>query len=417
VAAILESSVTAAVAAARRRLDERVREMVGWHFDPATGCPFWLDFARRLDFDPRREIGGYDDLALLGHFDDEWLRGGPIRRWVPRGLAGRPVSVFETGGSTGLPKSRINVEDFRTDYEELSDRLPVEGFPPGADWLMLGPTGPRRLRLAIEHLAQHRGGICFLVDLDPRWVNQLIRDGRPQELEAYKRHVVEQGLKLLRAHDGIRCLFTTPKLLAALAERVSLPRLGIRGVFCGGTEMTPQFHRFACEELIPGVVFYPVYGNTLMGLACPAQRAGLAGPFSESAGLAGPASESAGLAGPASESAGAAGSPEIGGADDAAAGAAAGAAAPAARWAITYYAPQPRAVLELVDPADPARRVEYGETGRVMLTTLTRELFMPRFLERDEAERAAPVPEFPWDGVRNVRLLQALESSVVVGVY
>jgi hypothetical protein len=402
-AAILESSVTAAVAAARRRLDERVREMVGWHFDPATGCPFWLELARRLDFDPRREIGGYDDLALLGHFDDEWLRGGPIRRWVPRGLAGRPVSVFETGGSTGLPKSRINVEDLRTDYEELSDRLPEEGFPLGADWLMLGPTGPRRLRLAIEHLAQHRGGICFFVDLDPRWVNQLIRDGRPQELEGYKRHVVEQGLKLLRAHDGIRCLFTTPKLLAALAERVSLPRLGIRGVFCGGTEMTPQFHRFACEELIPGVVFYPVYGNTLMGLACPAQWEGAAGPSAQGAS--------------------AAGSPGVGGADGTAgavddpAGAAAGMADPAARWAITYYAPQPRAVLELVDPADPARRVEYGETGRVMLTTLTHELFMPRFLERDEAERAAPVPEFPWDGVRNVRLLQTLESSVVVGVY
>jgi hypothetical protein len=360
---------------------------VAWHFDPATGSPFWLDYARRLDFDPRREIGGYDDLRLLGHFQDEWLRGGPIRRWVPRALADRPIAVFETGGSTGLPKSRINVEDFRIDYEQLSDRLPEDGFPRGADWLMLGPTGPRRLRLAIEHLAQHRGGICFLVDLDPRWVNQLIRDGRPQELEAYKRHVVEQGLKLLRAHASIRCLFTTPKLLAALAERVSLPRLGIRGVFCGGTEMTPQFHRFAREELVPGATFYPVYGNTLMGLACPACPA--CPPTPAAAELARQARSESGKA-------------------DADA---------AERWAITYYAPQPRAVLELVDPADPERPVDYGETGRVMLTTLTREFFMPRFLERDEAERAAPAAEFPWDGVRNVRLLGALESSVVVGVY
>src|SRR6266536_3584849 len=30
---------------------------------------------------------------------------------------------------------------------------------------MIGPTGPRRLRFAVEHLAQHRGGICFMVDL------------------------------------------------------------------------------------------------------------------------------------------------------------------------------------------------------------------------------------------------------------
>ena len=61
--------------------------------------------------------------------------------------------------------------------------------------------------------------------------------------------------------------------------------------------------------------------------------------------------------------------------------------------------------------------VGYGETGRVRLTTLTREFFMPRFLERDEAEREPPCVQYPWDGVRNVRLLASLASSVVVGVY
>ena len=34
----------------------------------------------------------------------------------------------------------------------FGDSLDDETFPPGSDWLMLGPTGPRRLRLAIEHL-------------------------------------------------------------------------------------------------------------------------------------------------------------------------------------------------------------------------------------------------------------------------
>ena len=31
--------------------------------------------------------------------------------------------------------------------------------------------------------------------------------------------------------------------------------------------MTPQFHRFAVEELCEGAYFAPTYGNTLMGLA------------------------------------------------------------------------------------------------------------------------------------------------------
>jgi len=41
------------VDAARERLDAHVREIVAWHFDPETGCPFWLDFAAKLDKDAR----------------------------------------------------------------------------------------------------------------------------------------------------------------------------------------------------------------------------------------------------------------------------------------------------------------------------------------------------------------------------
>lgn len=359
---LTRSSLSEKVEAARERLDAHVREIVAWHFDPQTGSPFWLERAAGLGFDPRKEVRGYEDLRLFGHFQDSWLRGGPVRRWIPRGLAGRPAHVFETGGSTGVPKSRVNIEDFQIDYERYSDELPEQGFPRGADWLMLGPTGPRRLRLAVEHLAQHRGGICFHVDLDPRWVNKLVKHGRHRELEEYKAHVIEQGLTVLRAHE-IRCIFTTPKLLEALCERVSLSRLGIRGIFCGGTEMNAQFHRFAREELVPGIEFIPTYGNTLMGLACSK-------PFD-----------------------------------------------PADRYAILYYPPAPRAVFELVDPKDPERTVGYGETGRVMLTTLTRDFFMPRFLERDEGERAEPIERYPWDGVANLRLLSELQDSVVVGVY
>ena len=158
-------------------------------------------------------------------------------------------------------------------------------------------------------------------------------------------------------------MFTTPKLLESLCEKISLVKYGITGIFCGGTEMNAQFHRFAREELVPGIDFVPTYGNTLMGLACHK-------PFD-----------------------------------------------PSDNYAIIYYPPHPRAVFELVDPNDPEKTVDYGPTGRVMLTTLTKEFFMPRFLERDEAERAEPIEIYPWDGARNVRLLSKLQESVVVGVY
>lgn len=351
------------IRSAGERLDAHVREMVKWHFDPKTGCPFWLDHATKLDFDPVKEIGGYQDLKILGHFEDQWLRGGPIRRWMPKRLEGKRAFVFETGGSTGIPKYRINFDDFFTDYELFSKTLSDEGFPPGADWLMLGPTGPRRLRLAIEHLAQHRGGICFFVDLDPRWVNKLIKNNKLKELEAYKQHVTDQALIALKAHDSIRCVFTTPKLLESLCEKISLKKAGITGIFCGGTEMTAQFHRFAREELVPGIDFVPTYGNTLMGLACHK-------PFD-----------------------------------------------PVDEYAITYYPPNPRAVFEIVNTDDTEKTVGYGDSGRVMLTTLTREFFMPRFLERDEGIRAEPIDLYPWDGVTNLGLFSELQDTVVVGVY
>ena len=138
-----------------------------------------------------------------------------------------------------------------------------------------------------------------MVDLDPRWVIKLIKMGDIEMVELYKRHVIDQALTLLKAHDTIKCLFTTPKLLEALCERISLKKAGITGVFCGGTEMTPQFHRFAVEELMEGAYFAPTYGNTLMGLAAHKP-------------------------------------PE-----------------PDDNWAIIYYPPAPRAMIEVVDPDEP----------------------------------------------------------------
>jgi phenylacetate-coenzyme A ligase PaaK-like adenylate-forming protein len=363
-----------AAAAARDRLDRHAYETVQWHFHPSTGCPFWLEYAQGLKFDPLKEVQTFDDLKKFPSFQDEWLRGGPVRRWVPKGFENDPVYVFETGGTTGVPKSRIAVNDFRTDYELFSDTLPEKYFPKGANWLMFGPSGPRRLRLAVEHLAQYRGGICFCIDLDPRWVVKLIKKGWMEHLEEYKKHCIDQALTVLGAGHDIKCMFTTPKLLEALALALeergsSLQESGITGIFSGGTEFTPQWTRFAVEELFggppeeSGIYMTPTYGNTLMGLACSKY------PTAEEG------------------------------------------------YKIAYYPPLPRAAVEVVDFDDENAVVGYGETGRVKLTTLTKEFFVPGFLERDEGEREAPCEQFPWDGVSGVRPFSKLQGGTTVGVY
>jgi len=348
---------------ARAALDAQAREITAWHFSVETGTPFWLDWAAKTGFDPASVTDFASLLDAFPEFDDAWLRKEPPERWIPKAYAGRPYHVFETGGTTGMPKQRLSWDDHETDYAAFSKTLDDSAFPPGSHWLMIGPTGPRRLRLAIEFLANHRGGVCYFVDLDPRWVKKLIKRGLDSAAEAYMEHVVDQAATILR-YRNIEVLFTTPRLLEALAERLSIPGAGIAGVFCGGTTMTPQTVRFLSEEVLEGKTkLVPTYGNTLMGLAAH--------------------------------------KPLV----------------PEDAYSVTYHAPQPRAVLRVVKPEEPQALVDYGEWGRVELTTLTRELFMPRFLERDEALRRPPCALYPWDGVAEVRPFRGSEEAIVEGVY
>lgn len=347
---------------AQQELNAHLLEIIHWHFSPETGSPFWLDWASK-NFDPRREIRSCDDLPKFPHFQDEWLRDLQPHVWVPAAFKGKPFNIFETGGTTGMPKQRIGWNDYKVDYEEFSGKVSDDHFPRGEAWLMVGPTGPRRLRLAIEHLANFRGSPCYFIDLDPRFVKRVIANKQFDVARQYMDHVVDQAVTILK-NRKVAGLFTTPKLLEAMSEKINLYDAGIRGVFCGGTSMLPQYVRYIVEEVLENRIgFYPTYGNTLMGLAASVPLA------------------------------------------------------PGDQYSITYYAPQPRAILRVVDPKQTAQTVAYDAWGRVELTTLTREFFMPRFLERDEAIRRRPRGPYAWDGVGEVRPFGAMEKQIVEGVY
>src|SRR5918995_6192688 len=95
-AAAQKVEIDALLKNARDRLDAHTYETVQWHFHESTGCPFWLEKRNELKFDPLKEVKTYDDLKKFPEFQDEWLRGGPVRRWVPKAFADKPVYVFET---------------------------------------------------------------------------------------------------------------------------------------------------------------------------------------------------------------------------------------------------------------------------------------------------------------------------------
>ena len=148
-----------------------------------------------------------------------------------RALADRPVFVFETGGTTGIPKTRINIDDFRTDYELFSRTLPDEHFPRGSNWLMLGPSGPRRLRLAVEHLAQSSRRHLLLRRSRPAVGHQADQerlDGSPEGVSGARHrsgrhHPVRRARHPLHVHDPEAARSAGPPARNSRARRFARP--------------------------------------------------------------------------------------------------------------------------------------------------------------------------------------------------
>ena len=313
----------------------------------------------------------FEDLKLFGHFEDEWLRGGPVRRWVPKALQNKPIYVFETGGTTGIPKSRVVVEDFRIDYEMFSDTLPEKYFPKGSELadarpLRSAPAAPGRrapVPVSRRHLLLRRSRSAL-----GGQAHQEGLDGAPQGVPGARHRPgdddpVGQSRNQVHVHDAeaARCAWPAGWQKDGKTLRRAA---GITGIFCGGTEMTSQWIRFTIEEnLGPDIYIAPTYGNTLMGLAAAEMPTA------------------------------------------------------ADNYKIAYYAPQPRAVAQVVDFDDYDKVVDYGKEGRVMLTTLTKEFFVPRFMERDEGVREQPSAKYPWDGVSGVKPFRSIAATTTVGVY
>lgn len=360
------------------RLNAHVVEMVQFHFSPETGCPYWLDKAKSFDFNPLTDINTFADLIEhVPAMPEEVLKQRSLEHLIPKAFEGQPYHVFCTGGTTsGFPSRRPDLKvdgDFHRDYAELSTKLPEEFFPMGANWLHAGPSGPRRLPHAIPYLAELRGAaFTQAVDFDPVAVKRLIDAAKENPklmpaVDLYMNHLRDQAIGYLRS-EQFGCMFTSPPMLERitlklLEEGKSLADFGIKGVFTGGTQLTPEFLR-VMMELNPGVGIVPCYGNTLMGLA-------MSLPVTAENGCL-----------------------------------------------IDYYAPQPNAVIELVDLDDHSKLVTTpGTYGRVRITTMTKGLLAVATLERDEAELIEPCDLYPWHGVRGVRPFGDGGKGVTVGAY
>jgi phenylacetate-coenzyme A ligase PaaK-like adenylate-forming protein len=345
-------------------LDGWVRHVVDIHFHPVHGSPFWIEREKALGVDARRDIRGYDDLALLGFFPMDALRTRNVLDFLPAALARdrSRLRVQETGGTTGSP-ARIALRDF---FEPVNTFMnwyldEVTRFPSGGNWLFIGPTGPHGVADSTRQTAQTRGGFCCFIDLDPRFIKLLYQQGDMRTVGLYMEHIRRQAYAILDTQP-IDVLGTTPILMQTLAPALKDRGYKFSGLMYGGTQLTRDLYHLLRTEYFPDAVHTAVYGNTLMGGA-------LLGP------------------------------PQPG------------------ETEIVYYPMEPLVKFDVVDPEHPETRVGMGQTGQICVTVLSEERFLPRVLERDQAERWPVLPALGWEGVANVRPLKAMQASMTEGVY
>ncbi len=182
------AELTAPMQKAREVLDEHVRQMMHWHFSRRP-LPVWLEKRSELKFEPLKDPE-LRRSEKVPSFEDEWLRGGPVQRWIPKAfVASRTTSLRPA--ERGNPKSRVSWRAGKS-TTNCSAILSRRTFSQGKQLVDARSFRSAAVASGVEHLAQHRGGICFCVDLDPRWVVKLIKRGNIKEMEAYKDHVIDR---------------------------------------------------------------------------------------------------------------------------------------------------------------------------------------------------------------------------------
>lgn len=247
-----------------------LEEILSLHFDPAWGSPYWIEQARHLPFDPRKDIRCADDLLRFPEFPLESLAARPVTDFMPRRYHDQRHHFItaETGGVTGAPKcTAYHRDDFEAAFvAPFVAAARLMGFPRGEDWLFVGPSGPHVIGKAARCCAEALGSIDpFSVDFDPRWVRRLAPGslGRQRYLD----HVLEQALRVLRVQD-IGVIFSTPPVLEALgAHMPPALRHRILGIHLGGMAAPEGFWERLAENF-PNAVALAGYGNSLAGV-CP----------------------------------------------------------------------------------------------------------------------------------------------------
>lgn len=355
-------------------INQRLQQIIGLHFDAATGSRYWIEKEKQLGIEACKEIRCIDDLSLLGPMEEVALSERPIEDFIPQSLMHRKQDFIfaETAGTLADPRFAVHLaEEFQTAFIDpfikAANRV---GFPKRVNWLFVGPSGPHIIGKAARCCAKamHSPDV-FTVDFDPRWAKKLVQGSFASK--RYLEHVESQAMRILDVQD-IAVLFSTPAVLEGLAEKISSrKRDAIQAIHLGGMSASSDFVK-KLKVSFANAVILSGFGNTLFGMM-PELFYSLENGFD-------------------------------------------------------YYPHGHRLWVQIAETNEeneicwPIKTVEYGQRGRIVIHRLDQIQFIPNMVERDTAVRIPARPEaikdgFVLDGLRDPQPIVNESMKPVIGLY
>lgn len=356
--------------------DDYIQRIVRSHFDPELGTPYWIRRDSRLRSDALHQVKSFVAFKRIVGFKDDGERTQfehdtrflPLEDFIPLSVlrSRRFIWASQTGGTTGAPKHGNWDSVYWRDILAFSDEfLDLYLVPRYVNWLFIGPMGPHTTGRLVVSLAEHRGGRCFSIDLDPRIVKIFGAEQNYEARDRYLQHIWDQVESIIR-YQRISVVFSTSRLLEMLPEYLDPKLFESVGTFIhAGTSISSESYRALRVDVFRWATIFGLYGTSTTGISY--QK-----PLEDSGDSY-----------------------------------------------VIYIPSAPYVVLDVVD--DDGQVVPFGQEGHVVVYRLTEDSIIPGFWERDRAIRIKPYgvlgERFPWTWIGDPFSPEFTVEGKVEGVY